>query len=1085
MKQAVFASTFFAMSHGHVLMRGGRRKLITGAAHDGQNIHVVIDSTEYGTTCTDIGLEIEKIGTQAVNIAFGTARVNCDGIKLQFTPTGFTHVISDTGQQVLAVSLGTCVHQWDGDIVEMSCGLNFNDGSDLASARNHVHCSDNACGSLQKYTVKATVSGESDGTSVPFESTCETTYDYHSYPGRDDFCILDSCHRCADSYYCADTPDQLGDCENCPDGSDTRNANGEFVPGSGASHCQVCPNGYFQKDTDECQQCPDGSDTRDGPLSTDNYLNEAASHCVECAIGLFQTGTENCDNNVCGDGFQTIKVSGAFTYSGAAICSACEKGKFQTGNSHCMACQDGYDTRDSNGDYALTAATHCVACETGKFAYGGVDMQCLECEATAGETRGFSEITGGYRHVSFGATECSPCEFGFYSHNGECTFCPIGYELQTEDPDYGLEYSVDASTHCSQCPPGKGNSNIGDECEYIVCDSESHKCRESAHGTCGELGRVTCDGSCVNKENVAQSSLQCPTLYGAFDLYSDPDRSHELHDPSYCSVSATETQQLCVEWKGELQNGFDASEVSAIDQSSALCTELKDSYDTNDVKATAPPTCQAYFNIVAPMYIYPLAWNGTANNILPEWQTLITSATSNPHIKFDIIINPDNGAGALYVQGVASGDNAFKWEAWQQVVAPLQALSNVRLFGYVPTGYGADMGTSVVDLVQAWSTNWNINDIFFDEVNGKVLDDGVYVDTLAAYTTYFNSVTATKICNFGSPQMADGTEYTAPWVAACESNVFAENLWSQASAYQTPAIQSANARSKFAAIYHTAPPSGFDFSEALDVLFDQGFGSVYFTDGVGDNPYIHFLDTWDTFVSHVSQWSLTAYTSRNSCASNPCQNGGNCTDVYNGYQCTCVAGTSGTNCETDIDECATTPCQNGAECFDSNSPGFGIALDEYACLCGQSTSGIPGVASSAGFNGLQCQTDIDECAMPVAGSVGGSSHCPFGTTCTDSTDDATLRVNDYYCDAKSVGSGELPGYPHPMTDGFENPCAYIEYGLCENPLQPGTLYNGEQIIVITPCQQDFHVVSGTCTACTGGQTRPAGDDPKGPDTACE
>ena len=33
---------------------------------------------------------------------------------------------------------------------------------------------------------------------------------------------------------------------------------------------------------------------------------------------------------------------------------------------------------------------------------------------------------------------------------------------------------------------------------------------------------------------------------------------------------------------------------------------------------------------------------------------------------------------------------------------------------------------------------------------------------------------------------------------------------------------------------------------------------------------------------------------------NPCENGGNCTDGVNEYSCTCILGYSGTHCETSM-----------------------------------------------------------------------------------------------------------------------------------------------------------------------------------------
>ena len=43
------------------------------------------------------------------------------------------------------------------------------------------------------------------------------------------------------------------------------------------------------------------------------------------------------------------------------------------------------------------------------------------------------------------------------------------------------------------------------------------------------------------------------------------------------------------------------------------------------------------------------------------------------------------------------------------------------------------------------------------------------------------------------------------------------------------------------------------------------------------------------------------------CASSPCKNGGNCTDLINGFECHCQPGYKGKFCQTDIDECALQP----------------------------------------------------------------------------------------------------------------------------------------------------------------------------------
>lgn len=71
------------------------------------------------------------------------------------------------------------------------------------------------------------------------------------------------------------------------------------------------------------------------------------------------------------------------------------------------------------------------------------------------------------------------------------------------------------------------------------------------------------------------------------------------------------------------------------------------------------------------------------------------------------------------------------------------------------------------------------------------------------------------------------------------------------------------------------------------------------------------------------------------CLSNPCSNGGTCTDHVGEYTCACIAGWTGKTCAINIDDCADTPCHNGGTCTDG--------VDSHTCAC------------AAGWGGVHCE----------------------------------------------------------------------------------------------------------------------------------
>ena len=83
-----------------------------------------------------------------------------------------------------------------------------------------------------------------------------------------------------------------------------------------------------------------------------------------------------------------------------------------------------------------------------------------------------------------------------------------------------------------------------------------------------------------------------------------------------------------------------------------------------------------------------------------------------------------------------------------------------------------------------------------------------------------------------------------------------------------------------------------------------------------------------------------------------------------------VAGFTGVNCEVQINECDSAPCLNEGRCEDS--------LDAFHCDC------------PSGFDGDLCGVDIDECA---------SAPCQNGGTCVDG-------ANGFVCECAEEFMGE-------------------------------------------------------------------------------
>ncbi|KAJ8027753.1 Fibropellin-1 [Holothuria leucospilota] len=166
--------------------------------------------------------------------------------------------------------------------------------------------------------------------------------------------------------------------------------------------------------------------------------------------------------------------------------------------------------------------------------------------------------------------------------------------------------------------------------------------------------------------------------------------------------------------------------------------------------------------------------------------------------------------------------------------------------------------------------------------------------------------------------------------------------------------------------------------------------------------------------NYTCDCSLTGFTGIycqveiNECLSNPCSNGGNCTDMVNAFVCECPNSFTGDTCDKTVNPCDETICENNGTCTADGSSascicpvGFeGTHCDTTWSNCQDEFCQNGGYCASSGgsefctclkgFNGIACERNINECK---------SEPCENGGVCIDA-------VGNYTCDCQPGYSGE-------------------------------------------------------------------------------
>ena len=190
------------------------------------------------------------------------------------------------------------------------------------------------------------------------------------------------------------------------------------------------------------------------------------------------------------------------------------------------------------------------------------------------------------------------------------------------------------------------------------------------------------------------------------------------------------------------------------------------------------------------------------------------------------------------------------------------------------------------------------------------------------------------------------------------------------------------------------------------------------------------------------------------CSSSPCSNGAACAESFrddavppNAYACVCLPGFANGRCEysfipeyssvcniattgrcdIDVDECASMPCLNRVQCLDSSQDTV-VPVHSYSCVC---TAGFANgwcdysylqeyTSECTERLGGHCDIDVDECA---------SNPCTHGASCTDSSIDSTISIDEYVCTC-------LPGFANGMCHylfvlEYAVECSRVAGGACD------------------------------------------------------
>lgn len=238
--------------------------------------------------------------------------------------------------------------------------------------------------------------------------------------------------------------------------------------------------------------------------------------------------------------------------------------------------------------------------------------------------------------------------------------------------------------------------------------------------------------------------------------------------------------------------------------------------------------------VLIPLYIYPLEG---------AWEPLFEAAQANPHVTFQVVVNPGNGPGP----------DALPDASYIAAIGRLCQLPNVQPLGYVHCTYGKRDRDAIerdIDTYMGWNDEgFRVEGIFFDETPWEP----VHRDLMASHTRHVRETwrrtspgrVATVVYNPGvvvvRPYFDD-----ADYVVVFEQS--ARHWKDYFLAQGLPQIPR-ELRAKAVIIVHTCDESQLEQAVAglTREIVNLGFGGIHLTDEV-DGGYTRWPGQWRPFT---------------------------------------------------------------------------------------------------------------------------------------------------------------------------------------------------------------------------------------------